>query len=429
MKLAIFSDTHLGFGKGSERENESFENMQKAIAISINEKTEAIIMVGDLFDESIPNQEVWEKAFQSMKEIKKNKNQLDEIKKENRKGETKIVNTKYFPAISIHGTHEYRGKDYTNALKVLEEAGFIIYLHAEKIKLKKENEEIVIQGMGGIPEKKALDALRVYKPQPEKEKYNILLLHQSFKEYLPFDDEMTATLSLEDLPKEFDLIINGHLHWNNYEEYDETKKENFLLCGSTITTQMKNLESKKEKGVFILDTKTKKMEFKKIEGQRSLYYQKKKYEMGKPEQIQKETKEFIENCLKKEKDKENTTKPMIRVKIVGTLEKGLGNSDVDLEKIKKEYETKAILSISKNLTSEGFRKKIKELKEAQENKKSVSAMGFDILEKKLEETSFNNAFDIKRIFELLENGETDKAIEIIEETKILEETKTNPTTK
>ncbi|MFH1234851.1 MAG: hypothetical protein V1493_04545, partial [Candidatus Diapherotrites archaeon] len=56
---------------------------------------------------------------------------------------------------------------------------------------------------------------------------------------------------------------------------------------------------------------------------------------------------------------------------------------------------------------------IRELGLLQQQKKSIGEMGFEILEKNLKETEFGDAFDVRRIFDLLERGETDKAMEII----------------
>jgi len=57
------------------------------------------------------------------------------------------------------------------------------------------------------------------------------------------------------------------------------------------------------------------------------------------------------------------------------------------------------------------------LREAQFGKKSVSAMGFDVLEKNLAETNFKDAFDVKRVFDLLAEGDIDKVVSILLEPK------------
>ncbi|MCX7008281.1 MAG: hypothetical protein NTY53_13715, partial [Kiritimatiellaeota bacterium] len=60
----------------------------------------------------------------------------------------------------------------------------------------------------------------------------------------------------------------------------------FLLTGSSIFTQMKNLESKRDKGVFLFDTKTKKLDFVPFEHQRKLFYHKFDFKNAKPEEVE-----------------------------------------------------------------------------------------------------------------------------------------------
>ncbi|MFH1588060.1 MAG: metallophosphoesterase, partial [Candidatus Diapherotrites archaeon] len=64
MKLAVFSDMHLGYGKGSDRFNEAFSNAGKCFEMAVEKKADAILLVGDLFNEPIPSIEVLEKAFE-----------------------------------------------------------------------------------------------------------------------------------------------------------------------------------------------------------------------------------------------------------------------------------------------------------------------------------------------------------------------------
>ena len=51
----------------------------------------------------------------------------------------------------------------------------------------------------GVPEKFAKSALASYYLN-QLRAVNLLLLHQSFVEFLPFDDDSIASLSLTDLP-------------------------------------------------------------------------------------------------------------------------------------------------------------------------------------------------------------------------------------
>jgi hypothetical protein len=227
---------------------------------------------------------------------------------------------------------------------------------------------------------------------------NLLLLHQSFVEFLPFDDDSIASLSLTDLPSGFDLIINGHLHWTSEQNLDSKR---FLLTGSSIFTQMKNLESKSEKGVFLFDSASMELKFVPFKVQRKLFYEKMKFSEANPEDVKKEVfaklSEFNFDGFR--------LKPLVRLRIIGTLAKGFTQSDVSIDLSK--YSDKAIFSVSKDFSVESFQKKIESLKLVHGEKRSVSEFGVDILEKNVIEAGLVD-FDTRRVFELLSVGEIDK---------------------
>jgi len=415
MKIAIFSDLHLGFGSES-RGGESFDNAENAFALALSENPDAILIAGDLFDSAVPKQEVLVRAFGVFAyAAKKLQGSGLNITREGRKGNTE--NLTLPPIIAIHGTHEFRGKDYANVIQLLEKAGFLIYLHAQKIKLTlpDKNETLVVQGMGGVPESKALDALNALGPKPVPGVSNIFLLHQSIKEFLPIDDEMVATISIPNLPLGFDFVVNGHLHWHSEEKLNGGGK--LLMPGSTIITQMKKLESTKEKGIFIFDTKTetKSMCFIPLPSQRKFFYHKVAFEGADPDSAAEEITALVEEGIAKAGN--SSIPPLIRLKLTGTLAKGVSPSDVPLHKIEEKYRNRAILSISREFSTQEFRRKIAELRELQNSKKSVISMGMDLLERNLEEAKFSKAFDARRVFGLLAEGETEKVIGILQERK------------
>ena len=107
-------------------------------------------------------------------------------------------------------------------------------------------------------------------------------------------------------------------------------------------------------------------------------------------------------------------KPLVRLKLTGTLAKGLSNSDISLEEIEKKFGEKAIFSIAREFDSNSFKAKIAELRALQKTKKSVSAIGLELLEKNLAETGFGKS-NVKELLELLEQGENEKALAMIEE--------------
>jgi len=410
LKVGIFSDTHLGFSAGGKRSGDALMQARQALQILVNEKVDCIIMAGDFFDECIPTQESWHDAFELL-DIANSAGQSG-VKVSLEKNEKKSAfDFSGIPIIAIHGTHEHLSKSRKNALDVLQKAGSLLHVHAAKAIVEKAPEKVVVFGIGGVPEKYAKEALNAWKPVPEKNALNVLVLHQSFTDFLPFDDEMTATLALEDLPKGFDFVINGHLHWSLQKQLGTTV---FLLPGSTITTQIKSSECLKPKGVFILDSKTRALEFKEIPEQRKAFHAKLIFENEKPQKVLQDTEQAIEGFLK-----QNTSKlvPLIRVKCVGTLEKGFAQSDVNFSGIEKKFSENALLSLDKSFDSADFRKTISELRALQLEKKSISAMGLDMLEKKLLETSFNNAFDVKRVFELLSEGKSEDVEQILKNSR------------
>ena len=100
------------------------------------------------------------------------------------------------------------------------------------------------------------------------------------------------------------------------------------------------------------------------------------------------------------------------------MAKGYTNADVDLSEIERKYGEKTIMSLEKNFETISFKKKIEELRHLQQSKKSISAIGLDILEKNLDEASFKREFDARRLFEVLTTEkELDKAMAIVLESK------------
>ena len=218
MRLAFVSDTHLGFARGSVREGDAFLQLKQALEGIAAQAPDAIIHPGDFFDHKIPIQEVWDESFQCLRVIQKAPQSHAHITHFPRNSPSHSFHFRGIPLIAIAGTHEYRSKDFKNALQVLHTANQLICLHASHVIIEKKDpvngeiERVAVHGMSGIPEKRALEALRMYNPKPLEGHHNLLVLHQSIKEFLPSKDDMTATIGLIDLPEGFDLLVNVHLH-------------------------------------------------------------------------------------------------------------------------------------------------------------------------------------------------------------------------
>ena len=116
----------------------------------MQQKPDAIIHPGDFFDHKIPLQEVWDESFQCLRMVQQGVQSKAKITHFSRNGIAHPFHFQGIPLISIAGTHEYRSKDFKNALQVLHTANQLICLHAshaviEKKMLKKnEKGEVVL---------------------------------------------------------------------------------------------------------------------------------------------------------------------------------------------------------------------------------------------------------------------------------------------
>ncbi len=405
MKIGILSDTHFGFASGTEREKDALFQAQQALEELLKQNLDFVLMAGDLFDSNEPAPESWKQAFEFFNLAKQKPNRL-ELVRENRDGKKESIAWNHLPVVSIHGTHEYRAKEFVNALEVLEKDGCLIHLHAQKLFLKKGSETVCIQGLSGVPEKVALQVLKQWNPQPERNCHNIFVLHQSIKEFLPTDDEMAATVSLADLPSGFDLLVSGHLHWPTVHE---TPNGRFLLTGSTIATQLKRLEAEKPKGFWLYDSQSKQLDFFAIPIQRKIFYKKILFENASPEHVQKQVLAFFETVFSQHFD----LKPLVRLKLAGSLERGMDPTALHLQSLLAPWREKCLLSFEENFVSASLQQKIAELRQLQKDRASIAFQGMALLEKELQKTSFGNAFDSQTVFEWLAKGETDKVYELL----------------
>jgi DNA repair exonuclease SbcCD nuclease subunit len=426
MRLAFVSDTHLGFARGSVREGDAFFQLKQALEGIASQAPDAIIHPGDFFDHKIPQQEVWDEAFQCLRILQEGKQSSAKVTHYARNGSAQPFAFQGIPLIAIAGTHEYRSKDFKNALQVMHTANMLICLHASHAVIEKEMvdangekkmERVAVHGMSGIPEKRALEALRMYNPQPLQDHHNLLVLHQSIKEFLPSKDDMTATIGLSDLPSGFDLLVNGHLHWTTLTEWEGKR---LLIPGSTVFTQMKRLESEKPKGWHLYDTQTKQLEFHAIPQQRKLYYHKIRFKNAHPQKVLLKCKEIVEKDLQPAHE----MLPLYRLKLVGSLAKGYTQADVDVHKHLAHLNEKAIFSIGKKINAEQFHTRLEELRELHQGKQSVGEKGMDLLEKNLAQTPFGERMQVKDLFELLEDKQNvDKAVQLLERGELLQQKK------
>lgn len=421
MRLAIVSDTHLGFARGTLREGDAYLALKQAFEDIAQQDVDAIIHPGDLFDHKIPIQEVWNESFDLLSILRNGKEPDVKITHQKRDGSSIPFAYQGIPLIAIAGTHEYRSKDLKNALQVLETGNFLVCLHASHALIEKKNangeiEKVAIHGMSGIPEKRALEALKMFNPKPISGVHNLLVLHQSIKEFLPSKDDMVATIGLENLPSGFDLLVNGHLHWTSLTEWEGKK---LLIPGSTLFTQMKRLEGEKPKGWYVYDTQTRELTMHHLPKQRKLFYHKLKFKDANPQKVIQVCREVLEKDLTHNPHLHNML-PLYRLKMTGTLAKGFTQADVDVSSVLKEFQSKALFSYSKKFSTGEFSFRLDELRALHKSNVSISRMGIDLLEKNLQQTLMDKRIDVKRLFELLENKENiEKVVQLLHDGELV----------
>ncbi len=391
MRIAIISDWHLGVDFDSELGKDSFTNLYSAFKQLEKQDIDLLLVPGDLFDVPVPSHEVLFETISILNDLNL-KNKFSEISGK-------------LPILAIIGNHEYRSKDYVTTVELLESLGFLKLLKADCLKFEKE--KVAVFGMTGLPEKYAKDyLLEKFNPKPLSGHYNILMIHQSIVEYLPFEDEMVATISLSDLPSGFDLIINGHLHWASV--VDLPKGEKFLLPGSTVTTQIKQKETEKEKGYFILDTDKKSMDFFEIKDIRKSHYIDLKFSKKPISEIILQIKERLEKLEKTPKKK-----ALVRIRLKGELEVGEILKNLDINSIKKEYSDSFFISIKNDISEKKLKESIEQLKKLQTDNKNITELAKSIFLEQIEQTKVSKDFEYRRIYELLENGDVEKAKELL----------------
>jgi len=268
MKIAILSDFHFGVSPRLELEEDSFEQAGEAMEKALD--SDLILLIGDIFDSRFPKTSIWAKAIKILVKplLKESNVNFLECSKELKEISKRTL--KHLPVIAIHGTHERRAKDEINVIQALENAGILIHLHCQTIVFEKDGKKVAIHGMSGVPERFAKDVLYSWNPKPVPNCFNILILHQSIESYV-YSPLEPPTLDLSNLPKGFDLIVDGHIHGHSIEKIDDSV---LVIPGSTIVTQLEKNEAETEKGFVKVELNEKpKIDFIPLERNRKFFYE------------------------------------------------------------------------------------------------------------------------------------------------------------
>ena len=397
MKIAVLTDFHFGYAYNSELEDDPFDAVEEALD---RIDADLILILGDVFDSRVPKTATWAKALRVLSKplLRDTSNvRIVETDKELKKISSRTLN--HIPVVAIHGNHERRGRGELNTVQAMENAGLLIHLHAQHIVFEKDGKKVAVHGMSSVPERFAKDVLYEWNPQPIKDCYNILLLHQNIDPYV-YSPLEPPSLNLSNLPKGFDLILDGHVHVKNQQNIGDTR---LVILGSTLVTQFEKGEAESDKGFYLIDTDENKIGFFALQNNRRFFYK----EIDLKENYLKNEIEFtIDEILARNSGK----KPIIKVKIHANDSDFLSS---DLRSIEAKYSARAILIFSKELESPEILSKIEFLHNIRDQKLSAEEVGLRVLRNNLESMNFENIFDSEQIFHLLNENATEKVFNIL----------------
>lgn len=401
MKISVLSDFHFGYAYNSELEEDSFNNADEAMDRSLD--SDLIIIAGDIFDTRMPKTQTWANAMKILTKPLLRPN--PDVKLAGSTKELKEISKRvldHLPLLAIHGNHERRARNEINPVEILENAGILIYLHCNTIVFEKDGVRVAVHGMSSVSERSANDILSEWNPQPIPECVNILLLHQNIEPYIYSPLEIPS-LNHSNLPKGFDLIIDGHIHTKTEENINGTK---FIIPGSLTITQFQRGEAGEEKCFVAINIdKERKIstEFVPLEKSRKFFYEELKLDGPMREQVENRINDIMNS-------KTFTQPPIIRLKITG---KEMEVVDQELRDIERKYNGRAILVFAKDLESPEITEKIEFLRNLREQNLSTEEVGLSILKKNLDSFQSENNFDYEDFFKLLSEGEVDNAFNIL----------------
>jgi DNA repair exonuclease SbcCD nuclease subunit len=384
VKIAIVSDMHIGYERFAEDAfNQAKEALEKASSLA-----DIIIMPGDIFDKRSPKPEVIAQAINIFRDLSKKKWDA-RVTSFNGRGSFTHTN---IPVVGISGTHERAASGKENPLSLLGLAGLIVDTSEATTIIEKGNEKVAIFGLGGLSEERVKETLIELDPKPIEDAFNVFMFHQSVYELLPFSEDF---IHYDDLPKGFDLYVDGHIH-SKVEETVHGKK--FLIPGSTVLTQLKEGEQE-EKGFIIFDTNNYTYEFVKINS-RKLVFKNISFERAKPGEVKEKCEQEIDGILAK-----SGPKPIIKLKLKGTIDLGFNNTDMPIQSIILKYSQIAILEIDNSkLVSPEMQSDIEGIRENKIGNMPVKELGMNILAAKLKDQKFDEKLDHAELFNILSDG-------------------------
>lgn len=397
MKIAVLSDFHFGHAYNSELEDDPFDAAEEALD---RIDADMILILGDVFDSRVPKTATWAKALRVIsKPLLKESSGVKIVETDKELKKISHRTLQHIPVIAIHGNHERRGRGELNGVQAMENAGLLIHLHAQHIVFEKDGRKVAIFGMSSVPERFAKDVLNEWNPQPVPDAYNILILHQNIDPYV-YSPLEPPSLNLSNLPKGFDVILDGHVHVRNQQDIGNTR---LVIVGSTLVTQLEKSEADNDKGFYIINTDENQIGFFALQNNRKFFYR--DVDLTK-NYLKNEIEFLIDEILLQNAGK----KPIIKIKIRAENSDFISN---DLRSIEAKYSDRAIIIFSKELQSPEILSKIEFLRNIRDQKLSAEEIGLKVLRSNLDQLLFEDIFDFEQVFHLLNEGEAERVFNLL----------------
>ncbi len=380
MKIAIVSDLHLGY----ERFEEDALRQATEALDEASKMADAILVPGDIFDKRYPRPDVISQAINLFRDLSKKewKAEICEYR-----GRGKIYTSA--PIVAIPGTHERIAEGKENAVKLLSLAGLLADTSEATTILKKGEERVAIFGLGGLSDEMVKERIIALAPAGITGAFNIFMFHQSIYEMLPFSENI---IHYSDLPNGFDLYVCGHMH--SVTEATVHGKE-LLIPGSTVLTQLKSDEQPR-KGFIIYDTENRSHRFIEINS-RPFVMRTLTADNANPSDLVSACEKEIAKVLSSYKDK-----PIIKIKIEGTLAKGFEKGDLQMHALSGKYSSSAFLTIdASGLQGSDTQLMIDGVRDGKIDDMPIKEMGMLTLAAKLKESGIDNAINVSELFSTL----------------------------
>ena len=235
-------------------------------------------------------------------------------------------------------------------------------------------------------------------PKPTQGTFSIFMFHQSLYEMLPYNEHF---MKYSDLPAGFDLYVSGHMHSRQEAEVHGKK---LLMPGSTVLTQMKG-DEQGSKGFIIFDTNDGTHKFVQINS-RPYTSRAIAANDAKPRELVEMCEAEISKALASGKEK-----PILRLKVSGTLAKGFEKADLQVHALLMRYSGKAYLTIdTSQLSSPGTDLMIDGIRDGKIDDIPIKELGMLTLSAKLKESGVDKSVNYTELFNLLSSQSSKEKI-------------------